>query len=109
MGDLIITVALGLVLLIIGISNLRGNINTMHSYHRKRVTPENVKPFGKLVGIGTIMISVSIIVLAVLMFIFEKTQNNVYLVIGVVQTITLFVIGMGLNFYAMIKYNKGIF
>lgn len=109
MGDLIITVALGLVLLIIGISNLRGNINTMHSYHRKRVTPENVKPFGKLVGIGTIMISVSIIALAVLMFIFEKTQNNVYLVIGVVQTITLFVIGMGLNFYAMIKYNKGIF
>ena len=109
MGESIITILIGIVLFIIGINNMRGNINSLHSYHRKRVTPENVKPFGRLVGIGTIIISIALIALSILMYMFEKTQNDIYNIIAIVQTIALFVIGMGINFYAMIKYNKGIF
>ena len=50
-----ITIAgLGLLVSILGIINMTGNISSLHWYHRQRVTEENRKPFGKLVGLGNI-------------------------------------------------------
>ena len=96
-------VGLGIVLILIGLSNRKGKINSLHSYHRKRVSEQNRLPFGKLVGTGTMMIGISLIVAGALTFfgMSETVQESVIL-IG-------FVPGIGIICYAMFKYNKGIF
>ena len=96
-------VGLGIVLILIGLSNRKGKINSLHSYHRKRVSEQNRLPFGKLVGTGTMMIGISLIVAGALTFagMSETVQESVIL-IGLVP-------GIGIICYAMFKYNKGIF
>ena len=88
---------------------MTGNISTLHSYHRKRVREEDRKPFGKLVGFGTLIIGVAMIVFGVMMLVFEKTQLNLYAILGTVLLIVGIVLGTVISFYAMKKYNKGIF
>ena len=105
----IITAGLGILIAVLGIINMTGNISSLHSYHRHRVTEENRKPFGRLVGLGTLIIGLGIIVFSALFLIFEITQVNIYVIVGIVVLITSIIIGLVISFYAMIKYNKGIF
>ena len=100
---------LGIILVVIGIANMKGNISTLHWYHRQRVTEADRKPFGKLVGLGTLVIGVAMILSGILFFVFEKTQMAPLLIVSIVFTVGGIVVGLGLSFYAMIKYNKGIF
>ena len=62
MGDVIGPVILGIIISILGISNMKGNISSLHWYHRQRVSPDDVMPFGKRVGLGTLIIGIAIIV-----------------------------------------------
>ena len=72
----VITVAvLGIILSVIGVINMTGNISSVHGYHRKRVTEENKKAFGKLVGGGTLIIGLAMIVYGILLFAFEKSAQ----------------------------------
>ena len=100
---------LGIIVSVLGIINMTGNISSLHRYHRHRVTEENKKPFGKLVGLGTLIIGLVMIVFGILFFIFEKTQLQALMIIGEVQLIVGIIVGLALNFYAMKKYNGGIF
>jgi len=100
---------LGLLVCILGIINMTGNISSIHSYHRQRVTEENRKPFGRLVGLGTLIIGVAMILFGVLFLIFEKTQLDILVIIGAAELIAGIIAGMVISFYAMKKYNKGIF
>ena len=109
MAAFITTAGLGLLVSILGIINMTGNISSLHWYHRQRVTEENRKPFGKLVGLGTIIIGLAMIVFAILFLIFEKTQLALLVIIGVVELIAGIIAGMIVSFYAMKKYNGGIF
>ena len=109
MDEIITAVVIGLVLIILGVFNVKGNLRTIHSYHWKRVTPENIKPYGRLVGSGTITIGAAILLFGVLSFVYEKTQVLPFNIIGSAILIASLVIGFVLIFYAMIKYNKGIF
>lgn len=109
MAAFITVVVLGVAIAVIGIINMTGNISSVHGYHRKRVTEENKKAFGKLVGSGTLIIGLAMIVYGILLFAFEKTQNEALSVIGVVILIASIVVGSALSFYAMKKYNGGIF
>ena len=105
-----ITIAgLGLLVSILGIINMTGNISSLHWYHRQRVTEENRKPFGKLVGLGTLIIGLAMIVFGILFLIFEQTQLEAFVVIGVIELIVSIVVGMIISFYAMKKYNGSIF
>ena len=105
-----ITIAgLGLLVSILGIINMTGNISSLHWYHRQRVTEENKKPFGKLVGLGTLIIGIALIVFGTLFLIHEYTQLLALVIIGVVELIAGIVTGMIVSFYAMKKYNGGIF
>ena len=109
MSDIITLVILGVFCIILGILNCTGNISTLHYYHRKRVSEEDRLPFGRMVGLGTIIIGVSLIVTGILFFVSDISQQNLYLTIGNVILIVGLVTGLGLTFYAMVKYNKGIF
>lgn len=100
---------IGIVCLVIGILNRKGNISTLHAYHRNRVSEEDKIPFGKLVGLGTIIIGIALLIFSLLSYLATAQQNSLYLTIGYAIMGTGFVIGMGISFYAMIKYNKGIF
>ena len=102
MGEFIIQVVIGLALIVVGIFNMKGNISMLHSYHRKRVKEEDVIPFGKRVGIGSIIIGISIIVAGIFTILNYTNISNVVLSIGITMGITII-------FYAMFKYNKGIF
>ena len=109
MATFITVSGLGILVSILGIINMTGNISSLHWYHRQRVTEENRKPFGKLVGLGTLIIGLSKIVFGILFLIFEQTQLQAFVVIGVIELIVSIIVGMIVSFYAMKKYNGGIF
>ena len=109
MITLIMTFGVGILISVLGIINMTGNISSLHSYHRHRVTEENRKPFGRLVGLGTLIVGIAITVFGALLFATEKTGSEIYVIIGTVELIFGIVGGLALSFYAMIKYNKGIF
>ena len=101
--------AIGILLVIIGISNTKGNISSLHSYHRKRVSEEDRIPFGKRVGLGTILCGSSIIVCGIFNVISVYLNNPVFLMIGEGILIVGIIAGLVIMFRAMMKYNKGIF
>ncbi len=105
----LIAIALGVLCVVIGVINMRGNISTIHSYHRQRITEENILPFGRMVGLGTLIIGVSIILYGFSILAYELSKKGIFIIIGVAVMIVGIVIGIILSFYAMIKYNKGIF
>ena len=105
----IVSAIIGVICIIIGISNRKGNISMLHSYHRERVSEEDKVPFGKAVGLGMIIIGAALIVMGVLMTLASVMQQGIYAIIGTVAMIVGLAAGLGISFYAMIKYNKGIF
>lgn len=109
MISLIITAGVGVLISVLGIINMTGNISSLHWYHRQRVSEADRKPFGRIVGLGTLIMGIAIVVFGILMFIYEKTQTGICTVIGASELIVGIVLGLVLSVYAMIKYNKGIF
>ena len=109
MAGNIVAFLVGVVCIVLGISNMRGNISTLHSYHRHRVSEEDRIPFGKQVGLGTMVIGVGIIIFSVLSTVTLYTENNIFILIGTAVLIVGIVAGLIISFKAMIKYNKGIF
>lgn len=109
MLELILGIIIGIAFIIIGIANTKGKINLMHKYHRKRVTEENKLPFGRLVGAGVIIVGVAIVVSTILNYFWEINGVKTLLTMATIVTIVGLGVGLILIFYAMIKYNKGIF
>ena len=109
MFSFIVTLAVGIICITLGASNMRGNIESLHSYHRQRVTEEDRLPFGRLVGAGTITVGVGIIIFSILSTITLYTENNAFIIVGTVLMITAIIVGLAISFYAMKKYNGGIF
>lgn len=100
MSDLFLLI-MGVLLSTIGIINIKGNINTIHSYNRRKVKDEDIPRYGKAVGTGVLFIGTSFIVSYVTTFLNE----------AVIPYIILPAIAIGLAFilYGQIKYNHGIF
>ena len=109
MAGNIVTFLVGVVCIILGISNMRGNISSLHSYHRHRVSEEDRIPFGKQVGLGTIIIGIGIIVFSVLSSVTLYTENDIFILVGTAILIIGIILGLVISFRAMIKYNNGIF
>ena len=109
MAGNIVTFLVGVVCIVLGISNMRGNISSLHSYHRSRVSEEDRIPFGKQVGLGTIIVGIGIIVFSVLSSVTLYTENDIFTLVGTAVLIIGIILGLVISFRAMIKYNKGIF
>ena len=109
MAGNIVTFLVGVVCIVLGISNMRGNISSLHSYHRSRVSEEDRIPFGKQVGLGTIIVGIGIIVFSVLSTVTLYTENDIFILVGTAVLIIGIILGLVISFRAMIKYNKGIF
>ncbi len=109
MTSYIVAFLVGVLCIVLGISNMRGNISSLHSYHRHRVSEEDRIPFGKQVGLGTVIIGIGIIIFSSLSAVTLYTENNIFTLIGTAVLIVGIVVGLIMRFKAMIKYNKGIF
>ena len=109
MTSYIVAFLVGALCIVLGILNMRGNISSLHSYHRHRVSEEDRIPFGKQVGLGTVIIGIGIIIFSFLSAVTLYTENNIFTLIGTAVLIVGIVVGLIMSFKAMIKYNKGIF
>ena len=88
---------------------MTGNISTLHSYHRQRVAPEDVKPFGKRVGFGTVICGLACVLFGVMMLIHELTTMILFVWIGTGLLTVGLSIGIIISIKAIMKYNKGLF
>ena len=103
------TVIVGIICITLGIINMKGNISSIHSYHRERVSEEDIRPFGRLVGLGTIIIGVGCILMGIATLLSTLLEAVFLLIIGSAIMIASIFVGIALSFYAMKKYNGGIF
>ena len=109
MSGFFVTIIVGIICIALGISNMKGNISSIHSYHRHRVSEEDRLPFGRLVGIGTIIIGIGVIISGALSMVAIALERNIYTFIGIGIMVVCIVVGLAISFWGMIKYNKGIF
>ncbi len=103
------TAALGALIAIIGIINMKGNISSLHSYHRNRVADEDIKPFGKKVGLGTVICGISCIFFGAMLLVYELTENDLFSLLGTAGLIIGLAVGITISLLAINKYNKGLF
>ena len=109
MTSYIFAFLVGVICIVLGISNMRGNISSLHSYHRSRVSEEDKLPFGKQVGLGIVIVGIGIIIFSILSVVTLYTDNNLFTLVGTAILIIGIIVGLVISFKAMIKYNKGIF
>jgi hypothetical protein len=82
MLEYVVSLMVGILCIFLGSLNMKGNISLLHSYHRKRVLEKDRIPFGRKVGIGTIIIGVSIILSSILSFITYFIDIRIFMIIG---------------------------
>lgn len=104
----IILILIGLILLLIGINNYKGDISLIHYYHRQRVSEENKVIFSKLMGLGIVVCSIGIILFSIFLYLSKILEKSNYITVGSYLLVISLFIGVGLMIYATIKYNKGI-
>ncbi len=100
MGDLMLLI-IGILISVLGIVNICGNISTIHSYNRRRVQEEDVPKYGRVVGTGTLIIGISLVLSYIVTFWNEEVIP--YIVVPAI------IVGLIFIFYGQIKYNHGIF
>jgi hypothetical protein len=105
----IVSFLVGIICVALGISNMRGNISSLHSYHRHRVSEEDRLPFGKQVGLGTVIIGIGIIIFSILSAATLYIENSIPVFVGTAVLIVGIIVGLIISLKAIMKYNKGIF
>lgn len=100
--DNLMLIAFGVVFIVLGSFNMKGNIATIHWYNRRKVTEEDQLPYCRLVGLGTIIVGASMIVSAVL-------QTIVSVEVGAAMMLPGILAGLILILIAQFKYNRGLF
>ena len=109
MDSFLFLILLGALITVIGIRNLKGDVASLHRYHRRRVSEEDRLPFGRKIGTGTVIIGVAVIAKACLQFAAEKMETQLPDTIGTVLLIAGLAAGFAFILYAMIRYNRGVF
>ena len=100
--DSVEQLAIGILLTILGIFNMKGNIASIHWYNRRKVTKENQKPYCLCMGLGTLIIGVGMITSGIIQVFAGVEVGAIFIAISVV-------IGLVLMLYAQFKYNRGLF
>ena len=108
MAGVITTIIVGIIVCFLAIRNMKGDISTLHSYHRNNVKEEDVKPFCKMVGIGTLLCGISIIIFSILQGVTLLTENDLFTIVGTFIMFIGLAVGIAITFYAMKKYNGSI-
>lgn len=95
--------------IILGISNTRGNLSSLHSYHYARVREEDRLPFGRQVGWGLMIVGFGILLMGLFTALSWYLDKESLTLLGMIPMVLGLAIGLTLAFRAMKKYNGGIF
>ena len=87
-----------------GIDNLKGNIDSVHWYNRRRITEETRPKYGKLIGISTLICAGGVILCTILDLVYGELPE-----IGGWIVLIAIAVSIVIMIYAQFKYNKGIF
>ena len=102
MMEYLLLLMMGVFAVVFSIPNLRGNISTIHWYNRCRVSKTDAPKYGKAMGVGMLIMGVSITLTAILQMVFNLEMIYYLTLAGVI-------IGLTVMLYAQLKYNRGIF
>ncbi len=102
MGKYLSFIIVGVVLLVLGITNYKGNISTIHWYNRRKVSNADIPKYGKCVGIGTMICGGSLLVTTLLEILLQTPVVEIVILVG-------FAVGLVFLLYGQFKYNKGLF
>lgn len=94
-------IILGVLISILSVLNMKGDIRSIHWYNRTKVKESDIPKYGKVVGLGTLIIGISLILNGLVQLIFKKAFDGI-MIAGVIT-------GCCIMLYGQIKYNKGIF
>jgi len=95
-------IALGVLLVVLGVYNIQGNIASIHWYNRRRVSKEDQLPYCRLMGLGTLVIGAGLVGMGFAQAFASPALGE--MLIGMAA-----VAGLALMLYAQMKYNKGLF
>ena len=84
---------LGAIIVALGIFNLRGNIGSIHWYNRRKVTKENQLPYCRCVGLGTLIVGLSMILSGIVQAFAGIEVGGIIIIVG-------FMVGLSLIVYA---------
>ncbi len=88
---------IGCVIILLGFFNLRGNISSIHWYHRRKVTKENQPAYCRCMGIGTVLCGLACVIGAA----FPDAPEIFFF--------APLCLGLLLMLFAQFKYNRGLF
>lgn len=95
-------IGLGVICMVLGAFNLKGNIASIHWYNRRKVSKEDQLPYCRTMGLGTVMVGASILLSSLTQVLLSELIGGAVALVGVLS-------GFVLMLYAQFKYNKGIF
>ena len=107
--EYIITAILGVVFIVIGVLNTKGNVKMLHSYHLKRVKKEDEPALGKRVGLGMLIKGCGMIITSALQLVAHITTHKLYANIATGVLLVTITVGCVITILAINKYNKGLF
>ncbi len=102
MGKYFVFVAIGVILVALGVGNCKGNLSTIHWYHRRKVIPADLPKYGRCIGFGTIICGASLLATAALELLLNEPKVEAIILAG-------FAVGLVFMLYGQVKYNKGLF
>lgn len=105
----IISIVVGIVCVVIGALNIKGNITILHTNLSQSVAKHNFVPFSKFMGAGNITIGASALIFGILSAINIFVLKNVLLIVGASIMFSGLIAGLTLCLIAVIKYNNGKF
>ena len=105
----IILIALGVIVIILGMNIMRGSVCLIHEYHMQQVTEENKAAFGKRMGLGTLFCGAGIGLFGALAVLSEGTSQPFWMTAGVCSCVVSLVAGIGIMIRTTRKYNNGMF
>ena len=95
-----VTGIVGIIFLVLGVLLWKKEMITLlHDYHVDKVSPENKKAFCKLSGIGLIVIGVSLLITAVILWLTDSAYSFLVFALG-------FALGLAALIHAGAKYNR---
>lgn len=100
--ELIVEIVIGLFLLFTSYQiGIKENITLLHGYHYTQLDPKDKKVFTKKIGIGTLLVSIGILVMPIINLI-SHSELGYY--IGLI----LIVVGVFYIIFIIVKYNGNI-
>lgn len=100
--ELIVEIVIGLFLLFTSYQiGIKENITLLHGYHYTQLDPKDKKVFTKKIGIGTLLVSIGILVMPIINLISHSELGYyiglILIVVGVFYIIFIIVIRVGRN------------